>query len=82
MHNFGVMIRRKGKEEEGCFPEVVTVKDLRTYRRDQDFIVKFGVTKSQALTIKNCIQEGLIDMHIGTRIDMKDLVDRIFFGGE
>ena len=82
MHNFGVMIRRKGKEEEGCFPEVVTVKDLRTYRRDQDFIVKFGVTESQASHIKKCIEEGLIDMHIGTRIDMKDLVDRIFFGGE
>ena len=82
MHNFGVMIRRKGKEEEGCFPEVVTAKDLRTYRRDQDFIVKFGVTESQASHIKKCIQKSLIDMHVGTRIDMKDLVDRIFFGGE
>ena len=82
MHNFGVMIRRNGKDEEGCFPEVVTSKDLRTYRRNNDFIVKFGVTKSQALTIKNCIEEGLLDMHVGTRIGIKELVDNIFFGGE
>lgn len=82
MPNFGVMIRRKGKEEEGCFPEVVTIKHLRTYRRDQDFIVKFGVTESQASHINNCIQEGLFAMHVGTRIDIKDLVDRIFFGGK
>ena len=76
------MIRRKGKDEKGCFPEVVEVKDLRTYRRDQDFLVKFGVTKIQALTIKNCIEEGLLDMNLGTRIGMKELVDSIFFGGK
>ena len=56
MSNFGVMIRRKGKEKEGCFPEVVTVKDLRSYRRDHDFIVKFGVKENQAKHIKKCIQ--------------------------
>jgi len=81
MHNFGVMIRRESKNEEG-FPRVVTEKDLMTYRRDHDFIIKFGLTESEALTIKNCIEEGIVDMHRNTRIGIKDLVNRIFFGGE
>lgn len=81
MSKFGVMIRRKGRNEEGV-PLVVTHEDLKTYRRDHDFIIKFGLTESEALTTRNCIEEGLIEMHRNTRIGMKDLVDRIFFGGE
>lgn len=81
MSNFGVMIRRESTNEEG-FPLVVTGKDLTTYRRDHDFIIKFGLTECEALTMKNCIEEGLIEMHRNTRIGMKDLVNRIFFGGE
>ena len=37
MSKFGVMIRRKGRNEEGV-PLVVTHEDLKTYRRDHDFI--------------------------------------------
>ena len=81
MSKFGVMIRRKNKNEEG-FPRVVTHEDLTTYRRDHDFIIKFGLTEWEASTMRNCIEEGLIEMHRNTSISMKELVNRIFFGGE
>ena len=81
MSKFGVMIRRKNKNEEG-FPRVVTHEDLTTYRRDHDFIIKFGLTECEASTMRNCIEEGIVEIHRSTHIGIKDLVDRIFFGGE
>ena len=81
MSKFGVMIKRKNKNEEG-FPIVVTEKALKTYRRDHDFIIKFGLTESEALEMKNCIEESLINMHKSTKVNMKELVANVFFGGE
>ena len=34
-----------------------------------------------SISHKKCIQKGLLDIHLGTRIDIKELVDNIFFGG-
>ena len=82
MSNFGVIIRRKNKNEEGFLLLVVSDKVLDTYSRDHDFIIKFGLTESEALAMRNWVEESLINLHRSTGVSMKDLVNNVFFGGE
>ena len=78
---FNVLVTKKRKEDSG-YPTVIHNDSLEGYTRGDHFIVKLNISEEEAQEISTKIWGGLLDLHEATFIDMKQLVDSIFFGGE
>jgi len=88
MSKFGVIIRRKRLNEAG-YPMVLPEEDIKRrggYKSDQDYIIKLGLTEGEANEIFTQVSGGLIDLANGLHgvqfMSMKEIVNKLFFGGE